>query len=436
MALTNLRILRLEASNIKRLSAVEITPAGELVVVGGRNGQGKTSVLDSILWALAGKSTIQWQPIRAGEAEGFIAIDLGNDEGLQLKVHRRFTAKEDGEYTTGLKIVTADGMRPQGEQTLLDTLVGALTFDPSEFIRAKPAEQVAILKGLVPGDFSAIARRRQEAFDARADFNREAKRIRATIESGPTLDENVKPIDEAPLIEAVRNVGNLASAWQDEFNRRANMREWAGQASRKADQWAERVKELEKELEEARGQEKRAREEATTLDADIANLEPQPPRPSSEEALAALNEAQANNRLVKALEDRRQLVKEAEAQEKMAAAQTAIIEAADKEAEALIEAADLPVRGLRFDENGVQLRGVPFNQASDAEQLRAALALAMAANPRLRVIRIRQGSLFDDEAMEVIRDVAGAEGFQIWVERVGDHDEDAIIIEDGHIRHG
>ena len=49
-----MRIISLQAENIKRLKAVEITPEGDIVVIAGRNGQGKTSVLDSIWYALGG----------------------------------------------------------------------------------------------------------------------------------------------------------------------------------------------------------------------------------------------------------------------------------------------------------------------------------------------------------------------------------------------
>lgn len=59
-----MKIIKFRADNVKRLTAVEITPDGNMVQITGKNGQGKTSVLDAIWWALGGKENIQGQPIR------------------------------------------------------------------------------------------------------------------------------------------------------------------------------------------------------------------------------------------------------------------------------------------------------------------------------------------------------------------------------------
>ena len=49
------KIIELEAENIKRVKAVQIVPAlNGLTIIGGDNNQGKTSVLDAIAWALGG----------------------------------------------------------------------------------------------------------------------------------------------------------------------------------------------------------------------------------------------------------------------------------------------------------------------------------------------------------------------------------------------
>ena len=43
-----MRIVRLEAENVKRLKAVAINPTGAVIKVAGKNKQGKTSLLDAI----------------------------------------------------------------------------------------------------------------------------------------------------------------------------------------------------------------------------------------------------------------------------------------------------------------------------------------------------------------------------------------------------
>ncbi len=79
------------------------------------------------------------------------------------------------------------------------------------------------------------------------------------------------------------------------------------------------------------------------------------------------------------------------------------------------------------------LNGVPLTQASDAEQLRASLAIAMALNPKLRVIRVRDGSLLDSNAMKIIAEMAETKDFQVWIERVDDSGKVGFVLEDGHV---
>ena len=51
----SVKINALELENVKRIKAVKIDPTQNgLTIIGGDNNQGKTSVLDSIAWALGG----------------------------------------------------------------------------------------------------------------------------------------------------------------------------------------------------------------------------------------------------------------------------------------------------------------------------------------------------------------------------------------------
>ena len=88
--------------------------------------------------------------------------------------------------------------------------------------------------------------------------------------------------------------------------------------------------------------------------------------------------------------------------------------------------------GVNVDGNLV-LDDLPFEQASQAQQLRAAIGLAMSIKPDLRVILLRDGALLDSDSLQAVRDLADKHDFQVWIERVGDSDECGIVIEDGEI---
>ena len=148
-----MKIIALEAENLKRLTAVRIAPDGNLVQITGKNGQGKTSVLDAIWWAMAGTSNVQTTPIRKGEDQAIINLDLGD-----IKVRRKFIAQEDGGYTTSITVENGEGARFLSPQNMLDALVGQLSFDPLAFSRMKPADKVQALRSLVKDfDFDAAA---------------------------------------------------------------------------------------------------------------------------------------------------------------------------------------------------------------------------------------------------------------------------------------
>ena len=99
-----------------------------------------------------------------------------------------------------------------------------------------------------------------------------------------------------------------------------------------------------------------------------------------------------------------------------------------------IAAAKMPVAGLGFGDGVVTYNDIPFDQASSAEQLRVSLAIAMAANPKLRVIRIEDGSLLDEDSLAQIAAMAKDHDYQVWIERVETSGKVGFVIEDGHVK--
>jgi len=99
-----------------------------------------------------------------------------------------------------------------------------------------------------------------------------------------------------------------------------------------------------------------------------------------------------------------------------------------------ISIAQLPVEGIAFGDGEVLMNGVPLDQASDAEKIKISVAIAMALNPKLKVIRIRDGSLLDASSMKIIADMAAEKDFQIWVEKVDESGKIGFVIEDGQLK--
>ena len=114
---------------------------------------------------------------------------------------------------------------------------------------------------------------------------------------------------------------------------------------------------------------------------------------------------------------------------------TSAIEACDDDRRAAIAAATFPVPGLGFDAQGtVTFNGLPLSQASQAERIRVSVGVGLASHPDLRVLLVREGSLLDDGAMKQLAALAKEHDTQLWIERVGDGDAGAVVIEDGAVR--
>jgi hypothetical protein len=200
------KIISLTAENVKRLVAVSIKPNGNLVEITGKNGQGKTSVLDAIWWALTGTGNVQTQPIRKGEMRATIKLDLG-----EIIVTRTFTRKDETDYTTALSVRGADGSSFKSPQAVLDGLAGALSFDPLEFSRMKARDQFNALRAFVPGiDFEKVDAQNRGDYERRTEANRLWKQALAAAEMISVPAETPEePIDEAALTTEMQAAATL-----------------------------------------------------------------------------------------------------------------------------------------------------------------------------------------------------------------------------------
>ncbi|MCJ2128343.1 AAA family ATPase [Methylobacterium sp. E-045] len=428
-----MKILQLQAENVKRLKAVSITPDGNIVEITGRNGQGKSSVLDAIWWALAGTSHIQAVPIRKGENEARIRLDLG-----EIKVTRTFKRQEDGTFPTKILVESADGARYPSPQRMLDSLLGALSFDPLAFTRMDGKEQLEALKRFVPGvDFDAIDKANKADFTKRTDLNREARTLRSQA-AGISLPENAPSdrIDDAALVAELERAGEHNTEIERRRSRREQTEQQVAAQVAAVDMHRQRAADLRRQADEADADADAAGATADELRKKLADA-PALPEPIDTLALRQrIADAGRVNALVAQREQRDRIEAQATSVEAQAAALTKAMEDRTAQRREAIAKAKMPVPGIGFGEDEILLDGIPFDQASSAEQLRTSVAIAIAMNPKLRVIRVQDGSLLDEDAMRILSEMAEAADYQVWVEVVQSGRSAAIVIEDGAVAGG
>lgn len=433
----SMRITALQSENVKRLKAISIQPDGNLVVIGGRNGQGKTSAIDSVWYALAGKGALPAKPVREGQAQAVTSVRIEGGGEAPLIVTRKI--KPDGESTLTVEEDKGNGRRStlKSPQTLLASLIGRVAFDPLEFIRQKPKDQIATLQEIVGVDTSEVDSRIREAVDNRLESNRETKRLSALVASLPVHDNVPEQEQSAAEVLAKIKEGQATNTAADEAERLAYEAESKADRCRDVVRAAsERLSELQKEMDAAvaRRDEARSRLDSVVKEAEwLREAADAMPRVDLADLQVSLSAVESVNALV------RDNVAAAKAREELAAAEAEAterqneVDSANQARLDLMKSAKWPVAGLGFSEDGVQFNGLPIDQCSSAEQLKISVAIGACQNAKLPLMFIRDGSLLDDDSLDTVRALAEEHDLQVWMERVGDGEECTVVIEDGEV---
>lgn len=440
-----MRVVHLVTENFKRIRVVDITPDGNIVTIGGKNGSGKTSVLDAIYVALIGRAANPPRPVRAGEEKATIKLDLGD-----FVITRTFTVKAGDKYTDTVKVETADGLRYGEPQKVLNALLGEIGFDPFDFMQKKPKEQAEMLLQMVPlsVDLDEMAELDTSDFAKRRDVNRDADALQARVNGIPKEEPPEDAPDRAALTDALARAADTNSAIERERARREEIVRGAERQAQTAEQDRARAAEIRAEIARLEQAAKAKDEDAAEMDrqaaearASVEGLPPLDQPVDSEEIRRMLTEADATLALIERQRQRADLVEQLAAKQAESEGYTKAMAARAQQRIDALAKAKMPIDGLGFsiDEQGkayVTWEGLPFveDQISTAVQLRVSTKIAMAANPKLRVLRIKDGSLLDEDAMKLLAEMAAAEDYQLWIEVVRADEGVGFIMEDGALR--
>ena len=408
------KINTLELENVKRIRAVALEPsASGLTVIGGDNNQGKTSVLDTIAWALGGDRYKPSNPARDGSViPPRIKITLSNG----LIVER--TGKN-----SALKVTDPSGKK-SGQQ-LLNSFIEELALNLPKFMEASDKEKASTLLQIIGvGDqLTVLERKESDIYNRRRVVGQEKDRKKKYAEELPHYPDAPKePVSAMELIQRQQTI--LAANGENQ-----RKRQMAAQLQYRKGQLEASVADAEQKLAQLREQLALTTAECETAQMSAADLQDQ----STEQIERDLLNIEAINIKVRANSDRERAEQEAQRYQQQYEDMTTELEDTRREKADLLNGAKLPLPGLAVENGALTYKGKQWDGMSGSDQLKVATAIVRALNPQCGFVLVDKLEQFDLPTLRDFGRWAETEGLQIIATRVSTGPECSVIITDGMV---
>ena len=420
----NTKIVQFNAVNTTRLEAVDITfNESGTTIIGGSNGQGKTSVLNVIMSLIKGAKHIPKDPVRDGADKGEAKITLNNG----VIIRRVF---KDGRTT--LKVEGCSG----SQQKFLNELFGEQALDVREFMLADERDKAKALMSLCGLDFTEVDAEHERLFEDRKAFNREEKRLKSVVDALPQYEDvPEEEVNTVQLIETstglqqeVIDLTRSLAGYEDEATRHkenssrlttevaamksriAIMESTSDQSDKTAIAALDRMESVKKQIEVG---DRAARIEE--INTQIAG------------AQETNSKVRANKEFVRAFQQH----KDATGQ---AATADEDLKANRERKTAMLEGAKMPVKGLSIDDGAITFKDRRWSSMSTAEQFMVGTAIQAALKPDAPIVLLDHMESFDSVNLKKFSDWCERKGFQVIGTRVSTGSECDIVIEEGNIK--
>lgn len=416
----SVKINSLEVENVKRVKAVRIEPtANGLTVIGGRNGQGKTSVLDSIAWALGGE---KYRPSSA-QREGSVI-----PPNLHLELSNGLIVERKGKNSS-LKVTDPNGQK--GGQQLLNEFVEQFALDLPKFMSANNSEKAKILLRIIgiEGKLSELNFEEQRLYNERHSIGviaDQKKKYAAEMTSYDGVPD--APVSASELIAQQQEI--LARNGENQRKRshlneivrqKQNILDEMNRLKEQAAELARRITVCETAYAQAIHDEEIARTDALDLqDESTAELE---------ENIRSIDEI---NRKVRANLDKEKAEDDAKQYTEQYDSLTDKIEAIRRDRKKLLDSADLPLEGLSVEDGELLYNGHKWDCMSGSEQLKVSTAIIRRLNPNCGFVLLDKLEQMDTDTLQEFGEWLEQEGLQAIATRVSVGEECSVIIEDGY----
>lgn len=402
------KINELLIENVKRVKAVQFEPSADgLTIIGGRNGQGKTSVLDAIAWALGGNNYKPSVPERDG------ALVPPN---LHIELSNGLIVERKGKNST-LKVTDPNGNK-SGQQ-LLNEFVSTLALDLPKFINGSDKDKAdSLLKILGIGDVLAqLDIKENQLYAQRTEVGRIADRKKKAADEIPMYPNVPKePVSATELIKEQQEI--LARNGENERKRQDAAR------------YERMLAEAQIAFDEAKAALQKAEQDCLTARKSAEDLHDE----STAELEKNLAEIEALNIKIRANSTKEAAEVEANNLQQEYDGLTEQIESVREERSKLLDSAELPLPGLSVKDGKLIYNNMPWDGMSGSDQLKVATAIVRKLNPQCGFVLMDKLEQMDLETLQEFGAWLKQEGLQVIATRVSTGDECSIIIEDGMVK--
>ncbi|MEH2949010.1 AAA family ATPase [Sporofaciens sp. JLR.KK001] len=418
----SIKINKLEIENVKRIKAVKIEPSRDgLTIVGGNNNQGKTSVLDSIAWALGGEKYRPSQAMREGSAI---------PPNLRIVMSNGLVVERKGKNSS-LKVTDPNGNK-SGQQ-LLNEFVEQLALDLPRFMESSGKEKAQTLLRIigVGEQLADLEKNEKELFSHRHAIGQIADQKKKFADEQIYYPD--APREVVSPSELIRKQQEILARNGENQRKRDRLNEiTAGKhrifddLNRIDDQIAElqvRKDKLKLEYDQAVSDEEIAMKTVLQLqDESTAELE------------ANIADIEEINRKVRANLDKDKAEDDARQYKDQYAALTRQIEDTRKAKTDLLQTADLPLPELSVKDGELVYRGQLWDNMSGSDRLKVSTAIVRKLNPKCGFVLLDKLEQMDMQTLNEFGQWLHQEGLQAIATRVSVGDECSIIIEDGYVK--
>jgi len=410
-----MKINSLQIENVKRVKAVRIEPTKDgLTIIGGNNNQGKTSILDSIAWALGGN---KFKPTSA-QREGAVMPPK-----IKIELNNGLIVERTGK-NSDLKVIDPSGNK--AGQALLDTFVEELALNLPKFMSSSNKEKANTLLQIIGVGEQLYALEQEEA----NIYNRRHAIGQIADQKKKYADEMLEypnaPTELVSASELIQKLQEILAQNGENQRKRDNLEKLQNayaSKSKELDDLRQKLQNLEDELLDLAN-------DITTAKKTVQELKDE----STAEIEASIKDIESINIRVRANADKMKAEEEASQYKAQYDELTEEINRVREEKYSLLENAHLPLEGLSVEDGELVYQGHKWDSMSGSDQLKVATAIVRAVKPECQFVLLDKLEQMDMEQLNHFGEWAAQEGLQIIATRVSTGEECTLIVEDGYVK--